>query len=349
MYRKVKTRQQDKKYGFHRFCGGKRGKSTCGKEYIIGSPGYMEGKTGTNGKKEGDHILAYQRKARKRKRGWLWALGLGMLLVLTAGMIRKEETGWSIKSGSYTLVHTASETDPEQILTRQRVRLGADDSYSVTRADGISEIRIIRGKKRNHIQQQEEQYTEVLQPEVIRCADPALPKGLEIILREGSPGELRCSAWVTYTNGVETGREIIEQKVSIQPVSRLIAVGIGSMSDEGVGEPVIKDGLIYLPTGEVLTYDRVMTSLATAYCDKGLTATGTQARVGAIAVDPSVIPYGTRVYIVSKDGEYVYGPATAEDCGSKDHIYDTRIDLHFDTYAECRAFGARYCRVYFLS
>ena len=111
----------------------------------------------------------------------------------------------------------------------------------------------------------------------------------------------------------------------------------------------IKDGLIYLPTGEVLTYDRVMTSLATAYCDKGLTATGTQARVGAIAVDPEVIPYGTRMFIVSKDGEYIYGLATAEDCGSKKHIYDTRIDLHFDTYAECRAFGARYCRVYFLS
>ena len=274
---------------------------------------------------------------------------LGILLMLTAGIPGKERMKWCITSGSHTLVYTASERDPEQILARQGIRLGADDSYSVTQEDGVSEIRIIRGKKRNHIQQREEQYTEVLQPEVIRCADPALPKGLEIILREGSPGELRCSAWVTYTNGVETGREIIEQKVSIQPVSRLIAVGIGSMSDGDLGEPVIKDGLIYLPTGEVLTYDRVMTSLATAYCDKGLTATGTQARVGAIAVDPSVIPYGTRMFIVSKDGEYIYGIATAEDCGSKDHIYDTRIDLHFDTYAECRAFGARYCRVYFLS
>ena len=275
---------------------------------------------------------------------------MGVLSVLAAvNIFGNREAPWSVANGSQTLVHTASATDPEQILADQGIRLGADDSYSVTREDGISEIRIIRGKKRNHILQREERYTEVVQPEVIRCGDPALPKGLEIVLREGSAGELSCSALVTYTNGVETGRKILEQKISIQPVSRIIAVGIGRTSDGGTGAPVIKDGLIYLPTGEVLTYDRVMTSLATAYCDKGLTATGTQARVGAIAVDPEVIPYGTRVYIVSKDGKYAYGPATAEDCGSKEHIYDTRIDLHFDTYEECRQFGARYCRVYFLS
>ena len=105
---------------------------------------------------------------------------------------------------------------------------------------------------------------------------------------------------------------------------------------------------ITLPTGEILTYDRVISSLATAYCDKGKTATGTQARVGAIAVDPKYIPYGTRMFIMSKDGEYVYGIATAEDCGSKQFIYGTRIDLHYDTRAECRQFGARMCWVYFL-
>ena len=132
-------------------------------------------------------------------------------------------------------------------------------------------------------------------------------------------------------------------------ISQIIAVGTGPVQEESEARPIIGDGIIRLPTGEVLTYSKVMTSLATAYCTKGRTATGTQARVGAIAVDPEVIPYGTRMFIVSKDGAYVYGIATAEDCGSKDHIYDTRIDLHFDTYEECINFGARYCRVYFLS
>ena len=80
----------------------------------------------------------------------------------------------------------------------------------------------------------------------------------------------------------------------------------------------------------------------------GTTATGTRARVGAIAVDPEVFPYGTRFYIVTKDGEYVYGVATAEDCGSKQFIYGTRLDLYFDTKRECVQFGARSCDVYVL-
>ena len=62
--------------------------------------------------------------------------------------------------------------------------------------------------------------------------------------------------------------------------------------------------------------------LATAYSldgwpeSDGITATGTQARYGEIAVDPEVIPLGTRMYIVSEDGQVVYGIATAEDTGS---------------------------------
>ena len=294
-------------------------------------------------------IQAKEKKARTRKRGWFGILGLCALLLVAAAMGMEETRVWSVSDGNRVTVHTSEAEDPEEILGQLGIALGVDDSYCVTREGNQNQIQILRGKKRNHIREEIEQYTSVLEPGEIRCLDPSLPAGLEIIIRQGSWGESRCSALVTYTNGVETGRKLLDQKVTTAPVDRIIALGIDMPGEGEDGEPVIRDGLIYLPSGEVLSYDRVMTSLATAYCDKGLTATGTQARVGAIAVDPKVIPYGTRVFIVSKDGEYVYGPATAEDCGSKEHIYDTRIDLHFDTYEECRQFGARYCRVYFLS
>ena len=52
------------------------------------------------------------------------------------------------------------------------------------------------------------------------------------------------------------------------------------------------------------------------------------------------------MFIVTEDGEYVYGEATAEDCGGL--IKGNRIDLFFDTVEECYAFGARMCQVYFL-
>ena len=77
------------------------------------------------------------------------------------------------------------------------------------------------------------------------------------------------------------------------------------------------------------------------YCSEGYgrgTATGAVATAGrTIAVDPSVIPYGTVVEI--NGHEYV-----AEDCGGA--INDNRIDIFFDTHEEAMAFGVQYADVY---
>lgn len=234
-----------------------------------------------------------------------------------------------------------------QLLERLELTVGEGDKISLPPEQKTSDGMVLRISR--HFQQ-EQIYTVTMPCETVYCSDPALPAGVQRVLIQGQNGELLRHADVTYTNGQETGRDITSEEVLIQPVSTLVAVGTGLKqveADEAL--PVIRDGLIYLPTGEVLTYSKVISSLATAYCDKGKTATGTQARVGAIAVDPEVIPYGTRMFILTKDGEYIYGIATAEDCGSKKFIYGTRIDLHYDTEYECRQFGARMCWVYFLS
>lgn len=197
---------------------------------------------------------------------------------------------------------------------------------------------------------EDQTYTTVLAHETVYCSDSSLPAGEERVLTEGFDGQVVCTASVTYINGQESERQILTQQVTTQPVTEVVAVGTGEAeaSREETRMPIINEDTITLPTGEVLTYTGVITSSATAYCDKGKTAIGTEARVGAIAVDPSVIPYGTRMFIISKDGEYVYGIATAEDTGSRKHIIGTRIDLHFDTKEECIRFGNRDCLVYFL-
>ena len=52
------------------------------------------------------------------------------------------------------------------------------------------------------------------------------------------------------------------------------------------------------------------------------------------------------MFIVTKDGSYIYGVATAEDCGGA--IKGKRLDLFYETDPECRRFGIRNCDVYFL-
>lgn len=86
----------------------------------------------------------------------------------------------------------------------------------------------------------------------------------------------------------------------------------------------------------------------TAYCPcnecseqyDDMTATGVKAQEGrTIAVDPDVIPYGTKVII---NGE-VY---TAEDCGGA--IKGNIIDIYFDSHSEVDAFGKRVAEVFIL-
>ncbi|MBO6304419.1 MAG: peptidoglycan-binding protein [Selenomonadaceae bacterium] len=83
---------------------------------------------------------------------------------------------------------------------------------------------------------------------------------------------------------------------------------------------------------------RTLKMQATAYSpeDPGLnsrTATGTRVRKGVVAVDPNVIPLGTRMYIEG------YGEAVAEDIGGS--IKGNKIDIAFDTHREALMFGSR--------
>ncbi len=96
-------------------------------------------------------------------------------------------------------------------------------------------------------------------------------------------------------------------------------------------------------------YKKKMTVQATAYTHSGhRCATGVKPQPGYIAVNPNVIPYGTKMYIVSTDGRIVYGYAIAADTGGFIHSRPTNVDLFYDTLAECYSFGRRNVNIYIL-
>jgi len=237
-----------------------------------------------------------------------------------------------------------------QLLHRLGLQVSGEDVVSHGMEDPVSdgmELRIDR------VVRLEEVYSSVIAHEVVRCHDPSLPEGAERVLTEGSDGELLCQAQVTYRNGVESKREVRSQTVTRAPVTEVIGVGTGEAVPEPdpEGVPVIADGFITLPTGEVLTYTDTATIRATAYThtDEGcdfITATGTTVHWGTVAVDPRYIPYGTRMFIAASNGSYIYGIAVAEDCGGD--IKGDRMDLYMPTYEQCMEFGRRVCTVYFL-
>ena len=196
---------------------------------------------------------------------------------------------------------------------------------------------------------------DVKNSEINTCTDSTLPQGQWEVLVPGADGALSCEAEVTYINGKETQRNVLSQIQTIAPVTEIIATGTGPLPQtapiDPKGLPVIEDGYIRLPTGEVLTYTGTATVRASAYthtdagCDL-ITATGSRVHVGTVAVDPRYIPYGTRMFIMATSGSYVYGVSEAEDCGGA--IKGDRVDLYLPTYEECMEFGRRVCTVYYL-
>lgn len=103
--------------------------------------------------------------------------------------------------------------------------------------------------------------------------------------------------------------------------------------------------LIGLPAGTAAAEGRALYVTATAYSaqdpgNSAYTASGTLVRHGVIAVDPSVIPLGARVFIPG------YGEAVAEDIGWG--IQGYMIDVAFDTHEEALMFGRQNIEIYFL-
>ena len=250
-----------------------------------------------------------------------------------------------INNGGQTMVTNSYGETVGELLERINLPLKGDDAIDVTLEtmtyDGM-ELNIDRWTTATEFVYEEVPFeTEYVQTN-------KMVKGDEKVATEGVNGELKHTTRITYFNGEEVSREIIATEETVAPVNQVIKQGTFEAEK---GKLTIGDGVIVTADGDVYTYTHTMKAKATAYthtdagCDK-ITATGTTVHWGTVAVDPRQIPYGTKMFIVSNDGKYVYGLSAAEDCGGS--IKGNRIDLYMPTTKQCFAFGMRNCTIYFL-
>lgn len=177
----------------------------------------------------------------------------------------------------------------------------------------------------------------------VKKLNTSLEAGDTRTVREGIQGKKKATYRVKYEKGVEVSRELVFEYVTVAPVDKIVEYGNKFASKDA---PV--------NTGK-LDYKYVITCEATAYDLSpeenggyaGQSATGVPLDKGVIAVDPRVIPLGSRVYIEALDGSWSYGYAVAADTGGA--IKGNRVDLCYRTQYECIQFGRRPCRVYVLS
>jgi 3D (Asp-Asp-Asp) domain-containing protein len=152
-----------------------------------------------------------------------------------------------------------------------------------------------------------------------------MKKGSTKVVTKGSDGTANITYKISYRYGKEIKRTVLKTDYVTKPKTEVVRVGTKKTASAG---------------GSTFTYSSKYSMVATAYCDGGNTASGPACGDGIIAVDPSVIPLGSKVYVVG------YGYAIAADTGG--FIKGNRIDLWMSNNSLCEQWGRRTVTMYVL-
>ncbi|WP_039766289.1 MULTISPECIES: ubiquitin-like domain-containing protein [unclassified Caldicellulosiruptor] len=223
----------------------------------------------------------------------------------------------------------------EDAIKKAGVSLGKSDKVNLPLSqilDKPTVIKITRVKEKIVVEKQNIPFS------TITKTNYRMDHGKQKVVQQGQDGILEKKFKIVVEDGKEVERKLIGQRIIKSPKPRIIEVG----------------AIRWFKTsrGEIVRYKKVYTMIATAYSltpsdtgkspghpDYGRTATGHRVRRGVVAVDPRVIPLGTRLYIEG------YGFATALDTGSA--IKGNRIDLFVEK--DAYKFGVRRVKVYVLT
>ena len=170
-----------------------------------------------------------------------------------------------------------------------------------------------------------ESETETVKFKTVYQADSSMTIGDTAVTQKGRDGKIEKTYLVTYTDGKETDRDLIDTETLKKKKDKIISYG----TKIAFGKP---EELKY-----VKKYDKVR---AVSYYFSGNPrgSYGLPCEFGTVAVDPKLIPLGSLLYIEG------YGYAIANDVGSA--IKGKTVDLYMEKYEQCLIWGARWTTVY---
>lgn len=221
------------------------------------------------------------------------------------------------------------------------IRLSQDDILSVdrnTKVDDISELSIKRVIYKNI------SVTEAVPFESKKENSDEIDLGDSKLKTKGVDGEKLVTKRVKYIDGEKDDEKVISEKITKKPVDEVTLVGTkGAASAGGAGTFTDENGV-------KVSYSYKLTGSGTAYTAPAgaLTASGHEVYEGGVAVNPALIPYGSKLYIETTDGSFSYGYATAIDTGGALMDGSAIVDLFYFSLDDCYSFGRRDVNVYVL-
>lgn len=229
-----------------------------------------------------------------------------------------------------TSTFTTTAKTVQDALKEKQIELTTEDEVIPALDTPITEDTKIEIKtKEVSIEKQEEEIP--FETETEKTTE--LKEGVEEVVTEGKKGIKEKTVEIVRFGGEVVSETVKEEVVKSEPVKRVVKKGIAS--------PVVNNKV-----GQNYEYTKAMTLEATGYTDiagdrwNNKTASGSHTFVGMVAVDPRVIPLGTKLYVEG------YGLAIAGDTGGA--IKGDKIDLFFETRDQAYEFGRRDRKVYIL-
>lgn len=251
---------------------------------------------------------------------------------------------------AFPVVIRADNTTHQVMMTEGTVADALEKAgVSIDEDDLISQplYKFLNGYERiliNRIEYRTMTYEEEIPYEVEVRETPLLSNGRTRLLQEGQNGKKILTYGETTRDGVVEEAQLLGENIVQRPTTQIHLVGADvPVSSYDFGYTIVDNA----PT----EYLSVITNAkATGYSAGGNArgASGNRLFAGHVAVNPNIIPYGSKLYITSADGSFVYGYAIASDTGSglMEGIID--VDLFYETYLESRLNGLRTVNIYVL-
>ncbi|MBM7704925.1 ubiquitin-like domain-containing protein [Metabacillus iocasae] len=233
----------------------------------------------------------------------------------------------------------STSTTVADFLEQQEIKLNNPDRVDPSLSSQVtpgSVVNVIRIKKVTDVVEEPVDYATVTKN------DPNLEKGKEKVIQKGQQGRVTKHYEVTLENGKETSRKLVKTEEQQESKDKILA--IGSKIVKPVTQTAAKvDRQVSRSNGSVAKEFTVNSTAYTAYCNgcSGKTRTGFDLRANpnakVIAVDPNVIPLGSKVYVEG------YGYAVAADTGGA--IKGNKIDVFFPDKSKAYKWGRRTVKI----
>lgn len=182
---------------------------------------------------------------------------------------------------------------------------------------------------------------DVLQYEIIMQQTNTLKDGEFRILQSGVNGYNKSSTFQRLYDGNIVSEEVLSEEY-LEPTAEIRLIG----DSDYISSRIIPETKIELDeNGSPVNYIEKYTGKATAYSALGKP---TSLQPGDVAMNLSMVPRGSKVYVKTPDNSYVYGYGEVSDTGTALVENIILVDLFFESYLESCLFGAKEMEVYVL-